>query len=181
MTNRRTGWLISSALALCVVAGCQREAPSAEHESTPPLPAAAAAAPAPTTPEPAAVVAAAQVEKPAAPTAPQAKAAVRVRRLVITHGIENREPLAATELSAGGGPIYAFVELASGEGDAANVVVTFERGERAVGHVKLSVPGNSRRWRTWGQTRQIREAGEWQAVVRTADGEELARQSFQVK
>jgi len=167
MTKRRTPWPIPSALALCLLAGCKQEAPGAEREPS-------VAVPAPKSAQPAGVVTAAQVVE-------EAKASVRVRRLVITHGIENREPLAATELRAGGEPIYAFVELASGDGDASKVVVTFERGERSVGHVQLSVPGNSRRWRTWGRTRQIREPGEWHAVVETETGEELARQSFQVE
>jgi hypothetical protein len=50
-----------------------------------------------------------------------------------------------------------------------------------VGHVKLTVPGTSERFRTWGNTRLIRDPGHWVAVVSTADGVELGRAPFEVK
>jgi hypothetical protein len=42
------------------------------------------------------------------------------------------------------------------------------------------VPAHSRRWRTWAQTRRIREPGAWDAVVRSQEGQELSRTKFQV-
>jgi hypothetical protein len=50
-----------------------------------------------------------------------------------------------------------------------------------VGHVKLTVPGAAERFRTWGNTRMIRDPGRWEAVVSTVDGVELGRASFEVK
>jgi hypothetical protein len=114
------------------------------------------------------------------PTKPSATSeSLGVRRLVVTHAIENREPLAGT-LRTGDQPIVAFLEIANGAASEQSVVVTFERAGESVGHVKLRVPAESRRWRTWGQTRRIREPGEWQAVVRGDDGRELARTTFVV-
>ncbi len=77
--------------------------------------------------------------------------------------------------------MIAFVELVNRGDDDGSVVVTFEHeGIEPVGHVHLKVPANSRRWRTWARTRMIKKPGSWQAVVRTPDGKELARQSFEV-
>jgi hypothetical protein len=105
----------------------------------------------------------------------------RVRRLVVTNGVEKREPLATEALTLGNGPVYAFVELENAAIDEQSIIVTFERsGQPAVGHVKLAVPGTSPRFRTWGLTRQIREAGTWEAVVRSPEGRELARTAFEV-
>jgi hypothetical protein len=103
-----------------------------------------------------------------------------VKRLNVTHAIENREPVSAADLKLGDNPILAFVELANTSTDEQRIVVTFEHAGKSVGHVQLRVPGQSRRWRTWGQTRQIREPGEWQAVVRSEDGKELSRTTFSV-
>jgi hypothetical protein len=114
--------------------------------------------------------------KPSEPSA--TSESLGVRRLVVTHAIENREPLAGT-LRTGDQPIVAFLEIANGAPTEQSVVVTFERAGESVGHVKLRVPAESRRWRTWGQTRRIREPGEWQAVVRATTAE-LARTTFVV-
>lgn len=105
---------------------------------------------------------------------------LEIKRLVVTNGIDGREPLKAEQLQAGAGPIYAFVELANrSEADGA-VVVSFERGKRRVGNVQLKVPAKQPRWRTWGRTNLIASGGKWDAVVRSADGHELARKSFEV-
>ncbi len=50
-----------------------------------------------------------------------------------------------------------------------------------VGHVQLSVPGGAQRFRTWGNTRMIRDPGHWVAVVSTVEGVELGRAPFEVK
>jgi hypothetical protein len=105
----------------------------------------------------------------------------RVRRLVVTRAIDRREP-AKGELRAGDEPLFAFVELASGSDQEHKIVVTFERdGEGPVGNVRLTIPAHDGRWRTWGMTRRVHESGSWTAVVRTEDGRELARRSFNLK
>lgn len=114
-------------------------------------------------------------EHPAEPGEP------RVRRLVVTSGIEGHEPIEALdEVRVGSGPVYAFVEAANG-GGATELEVTFEReGGPTTGHVELEIPAHTRRHRTWAFTRGVREEGLWFAVVRDSSGVELARQPFDV-
>jgi hypothetical protein len=201
-TDLRARWTATGALTLAGLAlglstwavGCRGESATSERQLAPSVPAVAAAARTTTADAPAktnepAVTPASVTPKPAptarpssAPGSPTAaKDALEIRRVVVTHAIENREPAIASELSIGDAPILAFVELANSGEEEQRVIVTFERGGSSVGHVKLRVPGESRRWRTWGQTRRIQEPGEWQAVVRTEDGHELSRTAFVVK
>lgn len=104
-----------------------------------------------------------------------------VRRLVVVRRVEQREPVLGEPLVAGDEPVVAFVELAN-PGDAGEIVVTFQpaEGGAEVGHVRLTVPAQQGRWRTWARTRNVRDAGEWRAIVRSADGRELARTEFTV-
>jgi hypothetical protein len=105
---------------------------------------------------------------------------VAVRRLVVTHAVRDREPIAPAELVTGI-PVLAFVELANEGAVERNVVVTFERdGRPAVGHVRLHVPAGSPRFRTWARTHNLGESGTWEAVVRGDDGKELGRQPFEL-
>jgi DUF2914 family protein len=109
-----------------------------------------------------------------------APAQLAVRRLVVTHAVSEREPIEPAELVSGT-PILAFVELSNQDATERNVVVTFERdGRAAVGHVKLQVPAKSPRFRTWARTRNLTEAGTWEAVIRSEDGTELGRQPFEL-
>jgi len=105
---------------------------------------------------------------------------VAVRRLVVTHAVNEREPVEPAELVSGT-PILAFVELSNQDGVPRTVTVTFEReGRPAVGHVKLSVPAKSPRFRTWARTRNLGETGTWEAVITSDDGKELGRQPFEL-
>jgi hypothetical protein len=100
--------------------------------------------------------------------------------LVVTHAVREREPIEPAELVSGT-PIMAFVELSNQDAVERNVVVTFERdGRPAVGHVKLHVPAKSPRFRTWARTRNVTEAGTWEAVITSDDGKELGRQPFEL-
>jgi hypothetical protein len=110
-------------------------------------------------------------------------AGLKLKRFVVTHEIENREPVAGSDFTLGNAPVYAFVELENTGHDARSVRVLFQNldTKATVGHVKLSVPGTSERFRTWGNTRMIRDAGHWVAVVSTVDGVELGRAPFEVK
>jgi hypothetical protein len=111
------------------------------------------------------------------------EAGLKLKRVVVTHKIENHEPLPAADFSLGSEPVYAFVELDNSSGAARTINVMFENEDTkaTVGHVKLTVPANQPRYRTWGNTRLIRDAGHWVAVVSTADGVELGRAPFEVK
>jgi Protein of unknown function (DUF2914) len=106
---------------------------------------------------------------------------VRVKRLVVTQAVEDREPVKVGEVSAST-PVIAFVEVATDGREDQNVVVTFEHetGDR-VGLVNLNVPGNKSRWRTWGRTYDVNRDGRWTAVVRDSRGEELGRTAFTVR
>ena len=109
--------------------------------------------------------------------------ALQLKRLVVTTGVKDREPVAGGEaLPSDGRPIYAFAELANVAGQSENVRVTFERkgGAERVGNVTLPVPGNVPRHRTWAMTHFIRAAGVWEAVLWSEAGSELGRTSFEV-
>ena len=107
---------------------------------------------------------------------------VKIKRLVVTRAIEKHEPIATETFTAGDEPVFAFVELSNKSEEAATVIVTFESpGKKSAGHVKLEIPAHTTRWRTWAKTRFIRQGGTWAAVVRTPDGVELSRQSFDVE
>jgi hypothetical protein len=103
-----------------------------------------------------------------------------VKRLTMTGEIKDREPTEAASFSVGGGDILAFLELQNEADVDQTVVVTFERDEKKVGFVELTVPAKQPRWRTWGKTKNIRSPGEWTAVVSTQDGTELSRTTFEV-
>lgn len=121
-----------------------------------------------------------QSERPAAKHE-RTSAQVRVKRLVVTRKVEDREPAKdGPSFSLDGAPLYAFVEMENRTEDAAKIVITFEKAGTSTGHIELGVPANQSRWRTWGLTRGIRDAGEWVAVVRTVEGAELARVPFAV-
>ena len=108
---------------------------------------------------------------------------LKLKRVVVTHKIENREPVAGDDFTLSSAPVYAFVELENSSRDPRTVRVMFENQDTkaTVGHVKLTVPGAAERFRTWGNTRLIRDPGHWVAVVSTVDGVELGRAPFQVK
>ena len=108
---------------------------------------------------------------------------LKLKRLVVTRKIENREPTASDDFKLGEAPVYAFVELENSAASSRGIRVLFENEDTktTVGHVKLTVPAAQPHYRTWGNTRMIRDAGHWVAVVTTADGIELGRAPFQVK
>jgi hypothetical protein len=109
---------------------------------------------------------------------------LKLKRFVVTSKIENREPVATgDDFKLGSAPVYAFVELENSGSAARSIRVLFENEDTkaTVGHVKLTVPGSQPHYRTWGNTRLIRDPGHWVAVVSTPDGVELGRAPFDVK
>jgi Protein of unknown function (DUF2914) len=108
---------------------------------------------------------------------------LKLKRFVVARKIENREPVLSEEFKLGSAPVYAFVEFENSARDARSVRVMFQNQDTkaTVGHVKLTVPAAAERFRTWGNTRMIREPGHWVAVVSTADGVELGRAPFEIK
>ncbi|MFO0708394.1 MAG: hypothetical protein U0353_01070 [Sandaracinus sp.] len=111
---------------------------------------------------------------------------LRVRRLVVSTGVEDREPTGASERFERDEPrLYAFVDLAN-RGDATEVEVVFEpenetREAHVTGLVTLEVPAEVGRHRTWAWSRNVHAPGRWSAIVRDLEGHELARTSFVVE
>jgi hypothetical protein len=202
MNQSRVRWLL--VLTLVGLAGCQDgERKSAERASqTPSMTPTIQATPALTAPgatpttacSTATVVSAAPAVSPGSavtdttakaprPPAPRKAADLKVKRLVVAQGVEKREPIdsAATFKLAEIDRLYAFVEVENGSHEEGEVVVEFEPpgGGAPTGNVRLDV-GSSPRWRTWAYTRAARKVGAWTAVVKTTDGEVLARTPFEV-
>jgi hypothetical protein len=113
---------------------------------------------------------------------PPSSEGLELDRLVVTQEIDEREPKEMSAIEIGDKPIIAFVKMKNESESPANILVTFEKaeGEGKVGFIELEVPPNKHGWRTWGQTRMIKQPGEWVAVVEGADGRELGRAPFTV-
>jgi hypothetical protein len=108
---------------------------------------------------------------------------LRARRLVVTHGIEDREPIdELSELEAiEGERVYAFIDLANtGENSEVEVIFEHETGLR-VGLVELEVPAHVTRHRTWAYSSHVSEPGNWTLLVRDRAGRTVAAQSFEVR
>ena len=123
------------------------------------------------------------VASPAKTTEPSESlgAPLTIQRLEITHEIKDREPIEAHQFAADGSPVVAFLQAKNPGEESRTVTVVFEHESGdLVGHIRLKVPANSQRWRTWGRTSQIKKAGQWKAQVRDADGRVLAEAAFSV-
>ena len=178
------GWFCLAMVASLSVAACSkksgtelREEPLARHAAVPTATAVDSAAPAgPATP----AKVAPKSDKADAAAAPADAASDK--RSVTSDPSVGREPVVMDRLSLSDEPLVAFVELENRSDSSDSVVITFERaGKKSVGHIQLDVPANKARYRTWGKTRQVKEAGTWSVVVRAADGRELARQGFEIE
>lgn len=109
-----------------------------------------------------------------------ANAQMRIKRLVLTRSVKGHEPIdPLTAVAAGPDPLYAFVEVENKSSDNGAIVITFEKAGTRTGNIELKVPANQNRWRTWGWSRGVREAGSWVVVVRSIGGRELARTAFE--
>lgn len=123
-------------------------------------------------------------EPPPAPAAPPAAAPpLRVRRLVLSRDVANREPVGAAQsfTLAEARTLHAFVELQNAGADTA-VQIRFEPATsgRAAGLVELAAP-HAARYRTWGYSQRVASRGRWTARVLDLDGRELARADFDVR
>jgi hypothetical protein len=110
-------------------------------------------------------------------------AAARVTRLSVSRGVERRQPVGEAERFERGSyeRLYAYLEV-DNRGEPGAVVVSFvpPGGGAERGRVRLDV-GASPRFRTWAYSRAVDLPGRWAAVVRSLDGRELARTSFDVE
>lgn len=199
MNTLTTRWMTALVLSSIALAGCggrpeahtenPAQAPAAPPVALLPDPGTApapTAAPPSTQPAPAPQAAASpapQAPSGARTTAPAQPVKLKVRRLVIAQGVQNREPVEPGNAfrAADTDRIYAFVELENEAQADSEVTVAFipPGGGAPIGNVSLDV-GPHPRWRTWAYTRGARKAGEWTAVVRSPSGEVLARTPFEI-
>ena len=191
MERVKRGVVVACMMA-SVFAGCDRAAPSVAPPAQVAAASAPCAAPGPQAGATPAIPATAAAPTPAPAPAPvkvatpkpsARPAELKVKRLVVAEGVADREPVeAGTSFKAGEVErIYAFVELENASREPGQVTVAFEPagGGGASGNVTLEV-GGAPRWRTWAYTRAAKRPGAWTAVVRSADGEVLARTPFEV-
>ncbi len=112
---------------------------------------------------------------------------LRVRRIEVGTGIDAREPTGVSDRFRASEPqLYVFLDLSNRQGEAQDVIVTFEpehpsRTATVTGLVTLHVPANAARHRTWAWSRNVHAVGSWSAVVRDTHGHELGRTDFEVE
>jgi hypothetical protein len=196
--NHATLLLTECLVLALLLSGCGES--TAQAPATSPEPSAAMSAPGSEAEPPADSAAGAEASRPAgseergaartatatavrASSTPTTSSAsgLTVRRLVVARDVEAREPVGAdTRFNLNGEPLYAFLEMASTSTDAQEILVTFEHEDgTSVGHVELEIPSNVPRWRTWALSHNVTRAGEWRAVVRTAEGEIIGEATFE--
>lgn len=194
--GQHTHLIVGSWIGILLLAGCGEDAPPAalmapqgppkvenvravSVERPRPEPGAQLTSVAPSAALPTPVV----PSEPPAPTVPSdgSESGLSVQRLVFASGVEDREPVGASESFAEkAGPVYAFLELVNVSAGENEISVEWQplgvegvRAGEVRGLVSLHV-GASPRWRTWALTRTLK-AGDWECIVRDASGIELAR------
>jgi hypothetical protein len=107
---------------------------------------------------------------------------VKIKRVVLAEGVESHEPInVSSTFEASQDRRYAFMELSNPTSVTKHVSVTFERPDgKNTGVVKLKVPANQNRWRTWAWTKRATTPGSWTLIVRSDDGRVLATTPFEV-
>ncbi|MDB4991495.1 MAG: hypothetical protein JWN04_6673 [Myxococcaceae bacterium] len=106
---------------------------------------------------------------------------VKVDRFVLATGVAEREPTGESDtFDTDTKRIFAFVQLENETAPYA-VEVHFEKldGPRSLYGVKLEVP-TAERYRTWAWTQIRRAPGQYRAVLRTRQGEEIASRVFTI-
>ena len=108
---------------------------------------------------------------------------VTLRRLITAPEIENREPVASGSLFGyHGEPVYAFMDIQNENDYERELTVNFIGPNGEVrGGVKVSVPANVPRWRTWAFTKHANAPGTWRVEVRSEDATLLGSLFFDVE
>jgi len=102
--------------------------------------------------------------------------------LVVARGVEQRQPVDPGTSFTAPEPIrlYAFVNVVNPERVDGELTVTWLAPDgKERGRVVLAFPEQPR-WRTWSYYSHIGRPGRWEAIVRTADGQELGRAPFDI-
>ncbi len=119
---------------------------------------------------------------PAGTATAAAAPAIRVARVVMARGVTRRGVTGeATSFPARSGRVYAWLEIENPGRIETTVVVAWQRPGRTTAPNRgatLAVPAQ-RRYHTFAFVVPA-EPGTWTAVVRSADGTELARQTFEI-
>jgi hypothetical protein len=173
------GWILVSMLS-----GCGAPEPVVEVDEPAPVAIVSPRAQvtlATTTPE-AIPAPAPRIAPPPAPRVTHASDELTLRRLVVATDVADHEPVGASDtIDHDAERVYAFID-AQNPGDEATLVVTFtsDDGAHTVGHVDVSVPAHTSRWRTWAYSRHL-SPGLWHAEVRTTDGRLVDDHAFEVR
>jgi|Deesub1362A_J573_1020465.scaffolds.fasta_scaffold00038_8 hypothetical protein len=103
-----------------------------------------------------------------------------VHRLVITSGIQAREPVdALEEVAADTERLYCFLEARDIKEDTTVVFLWLHEGKQ-MARVELPLK-KGYRWRTYSSKRLGGLKGQWEVLLQDAQGRELAKALFRVR
>ena len=121
-------------------------------------------------------------EEPIDYSRPLAASEVTMKRFVLARGVEGREPLDESDSFTGDEKIFAFMELSNGDAEPYAFRVHWEplEGPASPSGVELHVK-TAPLFRTWSWTANPREPGQYRAVLRTLEGEEIASRAFTIE
>lgn len=105
---------------------------------------------------------------------------LQVRSVVLAEGYEDRQPVDEST-TFDKGRIFAVIQIENRNDEPAEIFVSFPpEGKRGGKGLKLSVPANAEH-RTVAMTWATpRDPGNYQTVIRNAEGEELAKKEFRI-
>ncbi len=106
---------------------------------------------------------------------------VAIGRFVLTHGVENREPVDEVKSFAPGERVYAYVQAVNPDGEQYDLHIRWTKGEEQLGQPVAVAIGTGQRWRSWAWRHAPASPGEYRCVIETADGQLIAEVPFEVK
>ena len=109
----------------------------------------------------------------------KAQSIMKIERIAVSTGVENRQPVGESDTFADSvGTLFCYTEI-RGMGDSTTVSHVWYHGENRRADVKLNVRGY--RWRTWS-TKVIQKdwTGDWRVDVVSADGKILKSKRFRI-
>ncbi|MBN2719367.1 MAG: DUF2914 domain-containing protein [Deltaproteobacteria bacterium] len=108
---------------------------------------------------------------------------VKLNSIILAKGVDKREPVEpGTQFTlADGEKIYAIMDVSNTTEDASELTVSWKmpNGDKEIGKTSLDVKA-AKSWRTWAFTRYAKKSGIWEAIVRNAEGEVIARAPFEI-
>jgi hypothetical protein len=108
---------------------------------------------------------------------------VMLNSIILARGVDKREPVEpGTQFTMGDGQkIYVILDVKNETGEDAMLTVSWKMPEsdREIGKTELAVK-SAKSWRTWSFTRWAKKTGTWEAIVRDAAGEIIARAPFKI-